>query len=201
VVTQSVRPRTALAGKQANVPLPPRPTALEEKQTKRPNIVNQTKQHNAVPVVKTAILKAETKPSRQAIRRPFDGTGLLSVAAKARHAAWRSAQREKARRATQATLLKQRALSSVEDLDDLGVQVVASLKALEQREREVARRLYNRESAKLSAQRRTSYLIDLQSDSQALQAALDLRLAQVELLERVTRKAQCQMRVKTDPAV
>ena len=68
-------------------------------------------------------------------------------------------------------------------------------------DREVARRLYNRESAKLSAQRRTSYLIDLQSDSQALQAALDLRLAQVELLERVTRKAQCQMRVKTDPAV
>ena len=200
-MTQSVRPRTALAGKQANVPLPPRPTAVEAKQTKLLNIVNQTKHLNAVPVVKTAILKAETKPSRQAIRKPFDGSGLLSVAAKARHVAWREAQREKMRRATQATLLKQRALRSVEDLDELGVQVVASLKALEQREREVARRLYNRESAKLSERRRMSYLTDLQYDSQALQMALDLRLAQVELLERVTRKAHSQVRVKTEPAV
>ena len=202
VVTQCVRPRTALAGKQANVPLPPRTTALEEKQTKQLNTLQPTKQANALAVVKTTIVKTETKPSERASRRPFDGSGLLTAAAKARHVQWREARREKARQAKQAFLLKQRtALSSVEDLDELGVRVVADLKALEQRERQVARRLYNRASAKLSSQRRTSYLADLKTEGEALQTTLNLRLAQVDLLRRVIRNARCPIRVKTEPMV
>lgn len=202
VVTQCVRPRTALAGKQANVPLPPRTSVLEEKQTKQLNTLQQTKQANALAVVKTAIVKAEAKPSRRAIRRPFDGSGLLAAAAKAKHVQWREARREKARHAKEAFVLKQcTTLCSVEHLDELGMRVIAGLKALEQREREVARRLYNRASAKLSSQRRTSYLTQLKTEGEALQTALDLRLAQVDLLRRVTRKAQCPVRVKTEPMV
>ena len=52
-------------------------------------------------------------------------------------------------------------------------------------EKEQARMQYNRQSAKLSAARRTSKLSDLLSEQENLEAAYQARLAQVALLERV----------------
>jgi hypothetical protein len=199
-VTQCVatHTRTALANKHPNGPLVPRPSnGLADKQ---PN-------HASLPaVVKTAIVKTETKPTKRTIRRPFDGSGLLSAAARLKHAHWREARRAKTEQAKQAAFLKLQAKpsSSVEDLEDLGLQVIAGLRVLEQREREVSRRMYNRASAKLSSQRRTSYLSVLKAEDMALQASLGLRLEQVETLNSVICMAKQQGRpacVKTEPMV
>ena len=64
-----------------------------------------------------------------------------------------------------------------------GAERAAACKTFE--EKEQARMQYNRQSATLSAARRTSKLSDLLSEQANLEAAYQARLAQVALLERI----------------
>ena len=183
-------PRAALSGKHpsrvnVNAQQPNAPGLLED--TKKIAISNNFNVQLAVRP-QPVIVKREHFQQRRAYRKPFDGSGLLRAAAKTRHVAWRAQRKATAERLRLAQL-QAKPSTSLEALEELGHSVIAGLKALEQREREVARRVYNRESAKLSSLRRMSYLSELKAESLGLQAALALRQTQVATLQTIVRMA------------
>lgn len=179
--------RRALSGKQPsrlNVNAQPKAGLLED--TKK--IANTISLQLAVRP-QPVIVKKEHCQQLRAYRKPFDGSGLLRAVAKTKHVAWRAQRKATAEQLRLAHQQQSQPSTSLEALEELGHSVVVGLKALEQREREVARRVYNRESAKLSSLRRMSYLSELKAESQALHAALSLRQEQFATLQAIVRMA------------